>query len=135
MVLVDVINKLAESEMGTFLFCEQHYAALVSFYPTNLFRIRELTRDAEGECIQCTEGEATPITFDEVPESLEVRVIFTDNSDELWSASGRSGHLIYVSDNDGCIYTTMQALRRRGVEKLYIEAGYEVYTDELGESQ
>ena len=47
----------------------------------------------------------------------------------MWSASGRAGHLIYVCDNDGGVYTTMEALRRRGVSQLYIEADYELHLD------
>ena len=40
---------------------------------------------------------------------------------------GTAGQLNYVADNEGGIYTTMEALRRRGVSKLYIQAGYELH--------
>ena len=79
--------------------------------------------------MQCTEGEATPIDFDETPETIEVYVTFNNESGETWSASGRAGHLIYVS-NSSEIFTTLEALKRRGVAKLYIEAGYELHLDE-----
>ena len=42
---------------------------------------------------------------------------------------GTAGQLNYVADNEGGIYTTMEALRRRGVSKLYIQAGYELHLD------
>lgn len=130
MNLVNIINTFSKSEIGTFLLCDKHFEQLkASDVPDSIFRIRELTNHVEGECIECTEGEATPITFDEPPENLEVFVTFNDDSGETWSASSRAGRLTYVADKQGGIYTTMEALRRRGVEKLYIEAGYELLID------
>ena len=75
------------------------------------------------------QGEQTPIEFDPVPEQIEVYVTFDDDSGDTWSASGRAGHLTYVCDTEGGIYTTMEALRRRGVSRLYIQAGYELHLD------
>ena len=129
MILVNVINKLAKSEIGTFLLCAEHHAALQASHIPALFAIRTLTPHCKGECIECTQGEQTLIEFDPVPEQIEVCVTFEDDSGEMWSASGRAGHLIYVCDNEGGIYTTMEALRRRGVNKLYIQAGYELHLD------
>ena len=129
MILVNVINKLRKSEIGTFLLCAEHYEVLHASQISTLFAIRTLIRHAEGECIECTQGEQTPIEFDPVPEQIEVYVTFDDDSGDTWSASGRAGHLMYVCDNTGGIYTTMEALRRRGVSRLYIEAGYELHLD------
>ena len=129
MILVNVINKLAKSEIGTFLLCAEHYEALQASHIPALFAIRTLNRHCKGECIECTQDEPTPIEFDPVPEQIEVYVTFEDDSGGMWSASGRAGHLTYVCDNDGGVYTTMEALRRRGVSQLYIEADYELHLD------
>ena len=129
MILVNVINKLAKSEIGTFLLCDEHYEALQASHIPALFAIRTLNRHCKGECIECTQDEPTPIEFDPVPEQIEVYVTFEDDSGDMWSASGRAGHLTYVCDNDGGVYTTMEALRRRGVSQLYIEADYELHLD------
>ena len=129
MILVNVINKLAKSEIGTFLLCDEHYEALQASHIPALFAIRTLNRHCKGECIECTQDEPTPIEFDPVPEQIEVYVTFEDDSGDMWSASGTAGHLIYVCDNDGGVYTTMEALRRRGVSQLYIEADYELNLD------
>ena len=40
-----------------------------------------------------------------------------------------AGQLNYVADSEGGIFTTMEALRRRGVSQLYIQAGYELHLD------
>ena len=129
MILVNVLNTLTKSEVGTFILCEKHFAELETSHLPSLFRVRRLSSSFQGECVQCTEGEATPIDFDETPETIEVYVTFNDESGETWSASGRAGHLIYVS-NSSEIFTTLEALKRRGVAKLYIEAGYELHLDE-----
>ena len=129
MILVNVLNTLAKSEVGTFILCEKHFAELEASHLPSLFRVRRLSSSFQGECVQCTAGEATPIDFDEVPETIEVYVTFADESGETWSASGRAGHLIYVS-NSSEIFTTLEALKRRGVAKLYIEAGYELHLGE-----
>ena len=129
MVLVNVLNKLAKSEIGTFLLCEAHYEALHASATQTLFAIRVLNRHCSGECIECTQGEQTPIEFDPVPEQISVYVTFDDDSGGVWSASGRDGHLTYVCDDEGGIYTTMEALRRRGVSQLYIEADYQLHLD------
>ena len=88
MILVNVINKLAKSEIGTFVLCAEHHAALQASQIPALFAIRTLTRQCQGECIECTQGEQTPIEFDPVPEQIEVCVTFEDDSGEMWSASG-----------------------------------------------
>ena len=129
MILVNMINKRTKSEVGTFIFCDKHFAELEASHLPVLFSIRRLTSGFQGECAQCTEGEATPIDFDNEPENLEVHVTFNDESGEMWSASGRSGHLTHVS-NSSEIFTTREALKRRGVAKLYIEAGFELNLDE-----
>ena len=129
MILVNLINTLTKSEIGTFILCETHFKELEASHIPQLFNVRLLTSHFQGECIQCTEGEATPIDFDEVPENIEVYVTFNDDSGETWTASGRAGHLVYLA-NKGEIFTTREALKRRGVAKLYIEAGYEVHLDE-----
>ena len=129
MILVNVINKLRKSEIGTFLLCVEHHEALHASQISALFAIRTLNRQCQGECIECTQGEQTPIEFDPVPEQISVYVTFDDDSGGMWSASGRAGHLTYVCDNEGGIYTTMEALRRRGVSRLYIEADYELHLD------
>ena len=129
MILVNLINKLRKSEIGTFLLCAEHYEALHASQISALFAIRVLTRHSEGECIECNQGEQTPIEFDPVPEQIEVYVTFDDDSGNTWSASGRAGNLTYVCDTEGGIYTTMEALRRRGVSRLYIQAGYELHVD------
>ena len=129
MILVNVINKLAKSEIGTFLLCDEHYEALQASHIPALFAIRTLNRHCKGECIECTQDEPTPIEFDPVPEQITVYVTFEDGSGGMWSASGTAGHLTYVCDNDGGVYTTMEALRRRGVSQLYIQAGYELHLD------
>ena len=129
MILVNVINKLAKGEIGTFLLCDEHYAALQASHIPALFAIRTLNQHCKGECIECTPDEPTPIEFDPVPEQIAVYVTFEDGSGGVWSASGRAGHLTYVCDNDDGVYTTMEALRRRGVSQLYIEADYELHLD------
>lgn len=128
MILVNLINQITKSDAGTFILCDEHFAKLESDNIESITKIRKLTHGFVGECIQCTDGDATPIDFDPVPENIEVFVTFDDDTDETWSASGTAGHLIYVS-NTGEIFTTMEALRRRGVSKLYIEAGYELHLD------
>ena len=129
MKLVNLLNRLTKSEVGTFILCETHFAELEASHIPQLFNVRLMTSHFQGECLQCTEGDATPIDFDEVPENIEVYVTFNDDSGETWSASGRTGHLMYVA-NKGEIFTTREALKRRGVAKLYVEAGYEVHLDE-----
>lgn len=129
MILINIINKHTKSEIGTFLLCPEHHAALHASHISALFAIRMLNRHCYGECIECTQGEQTPIEFDPVPEQIEVYVTFEDDSGDTWSASGTAGHLTYVCDNEGGIYTTMEALRRRGVSRLYIQAGYELHLD------
>lgn len=130
MILAELINTLEKKEIGTFIFCKKHFAELeASNISEKIFRVRKLTRHVRGACCECTEGEQTPITFDETPETLEVYVTFTDDSGEMWSASGRTGRLTYVTDNKGNFYTTQEALKRRGVAKLYIEAGFELHLD------
>lgn len=129
MILVEIINTPAQQEIGTFLLCQQHFAELKGL-PRSLFRVRELTRrHVQGECIECTEGEATPITFDETPEHIDVYVTFNNDEGEQWSASGKNGHLTYITDGNGHYYTTLEALKRRGIAKLYIETGFELYPD------
>lgn len=130
MNLVNILNTAATSEIGTFVFCDACLERLERSQLPSIFRLRKLTNRVEGECIECTEGEATPITFDPVPDTLEVWVTFTDDTDERWSASGQNGHLTYISDGNGHCYTTREALKRRGVVKLYIEAGYELHLDD-----
>ena len=125
MHLVNLVDTLTKSEVETSIVCDVHLAELEA----SPFKVRRLTSDFAGECIKCTEGEATPIDFDETPETIQVYVTFADESGEMWSASGRAGHLIYVS-NSSEIFTTLEALKRRGVAKLYIEAGYELHLDE-----
>ena len=129
MILVELINTQTKTEIGTFILCDAHYAALEASPPLSMFRIRKLTHGFQGECVECTEGEASPIAFDEVPENIEVFVTFNDASGEMWSASGRMGQLSYLS-NSGEIFTTLESLKRRGVSKLYIETGYELHLDE-----
>ena len=130
MNLINIINTFEKSEIGTFVLCDKHLEKLEkSDMPKSIFRLRKLTNHAEGECIECTDGETTPIEFDPVPENIEVWVTFTDDSDEKWSASGRAGHLFYLTDTTGAIYTTKEALQRRGVAKLYIEAGFQLHLD------
>ena len=118
-----------KSEIGTFLLCDEHYAALQASHIPALFAIRTLNQHCKGECIECTQDEPTPIEFDPVPEQIAVYVTFEDGSGGVWSASGTAGHLVYVCDNDDGVYTTMEALRRRGVSQLYIEADYELNLD------
>ena len=129
MILVNIINKRTKSEVGTFILCDKHFAELEASHLPSLFGVRQLTSGFVGECLECTEGEATPIDFDNEPENLEVHVTFNDESGEMWSASGRSGHLTHVS-NSSEIFTTREALKRRGVAKIYIEAGFELHLDE-----
>ena len=78
MILVNVINKLAKSEIGTFLLCAEHYEALQASHIPALFAIKTLNRHCKGECIECTQDEPTPIEFDPVPEQIEVYVTFED---------------------------------------------------------
>ena len=130
MMLVEIINTQTQQELGTFIFCQQHFAELNGL-PASLFRVRELTRfHVVGECIKCTEGQATPITFDETPDNIDVYVTFDNNEGAQWSASGKNGHLTYITDGNGHYYTTIEALKRRGVAKLYIETGFEVHLDD-----
>ena len=68
MKLVNVINELTKSEVGTFILCDKHFAELEASHIPSLFRIRIVTSGFVGECAQCTEGEATPIDFDNEPE-------------------------------------------------------------------
>ena len=82
MILVNVLNTLAKSEVGTFILCEKHFAELEASHLPSLFRVRRLSSSFQGECVQCTAGEATPIDFDEVPETIEVYVTFADESGE-----------------------------------------------------
>ena len=128
MILVNIINRQAQQEIGTFIFCERHFAELKGLR-WSLFKVRELTRHVRGECIECTEGEATPITFDDTPDHIDVHVTFANDEGEQWSASGKNGRLTYVTDDKGHFYTTLEALKRRGVAKLYIETGFELYLD------
>lgn len=130
MKLVNIINRRAQQEIGTFIFCEQHFAELKGL-PANLFTLRELIRfHVVGECLECTEGQATPITFDEPPDNIDVYVTFDNDEGEQWSASGQNGHLTYITDGNGNYYTTLEALKRRGVTKLYIETGFEMHLDD-----
>ena len=134
MTLVDVINKITGADVGTFIVCKEHFAELNKTQIESLFKIRKLTDGFLGECVQCSakmNQTATPIDFDPTPENIVVFVTFDDDTDEEWSASERAGHLSYVVDNDGSIYTTKEALRRRGVNRLYIEAGYELHIDDI----
>ncbi len=133
MILVNVMNTFTKAEVGTFILCDAHFADLQASHVPALFNIRKLMHGFVGECIECcakTDPAATLIEFDPTPEQIAVHVIFDDASGENWSASGRAGHLTYLCDNAGGIYTTKEALRRRGVSKLYIEAGYEVHIDD-----
>lgn len=130
MNLVNILNTAAKSEIGTFVFCDACLERLERSQLPRIFRLRKLTTGVEGECIECTEGEATPITFDETPEHIDVYVTFDTDESEQWFASGQNGHLTYITDGNGHYYTTREALKRRGVAKLYIETGFELHLDD-----
>ena len=133
MVLVEILNKLTKRSTGHFIVCGKHLAELKATHIPNLFTFRHLTRGFQGECQMCVEGDTSPIDFDPIPEeNFDIYVTFeNDEGEGGWTASGRIGNLQYVTDNDGRIYNTRESLHRRGVRKMYIEAGFELHLDDL----
>ncbi|MXV73451.1 hypothetical protein F4Z99_04130 [Candidatus Poribacteria bacterium] len=131
MILVEILNKLTNRQTGIFMVCGEHLAELKATHIPDIFNFRYLTRGFQGECQMCAKGETTPISFDRTPENFDLFVTFeNDEGEGGWSASGRIGHLDYITDNQGNIYNTQEALYSRGVRKIYIEAGFELHLDE-----
>ena len=48
---------------------------------------------------------------------------------EVWDGAGGMGRLDYLTDNDGNAYTTMQALKKRGVRCITLENHHEIEVD------
>ena len=132
MILVEILSKIVPSKVGTFIVCGKHLAELRASHIPSLFKFRYLTRGFAGKCQMCAKGNTTFINFDKIPESFNLYVTFeNDESEDGWSASGQIGHLEYITDNDGNIYNTKEALYRRGVRKINIEAGFELHLDDI----
>lgn len=130
MILIEIFNKLTKREVGTFIVCEDHIDELKAAHHPGIHNYRELTRGFAGECQMCA-GETTPITFEKTPENICLFVIFAnDETENGWSACGQVGHLKYITDNQGNIYNTKEALYRRGVRRIYIQTGFELHIDE-----
>ena len=99
-----------------------------------MFNIRHLTKDFEGECEMCNDSKRTPIQFDKTPDEIELFVMFDNGLYESgWSASGQIGDLHYVTDNNGRIFNTQEALYRHGVRMLFIKADFQLHIDFEGE--
>ena len=134
MILVEIINTLTQNSVGIFMVCGEHLAELKATHIPSLHRFRYLTHGFQGECQTCTDrniGLTNPIEFEKTPEYFDLHVTFeNDECEGGWSASGQIGKFNYVTDNSGNIYNTREALRRRGVRKINIEAGFEIHLDE-----
>ena len=85
--------------------------------------------DVTGECQMCADADSTPIIYHLVPDSIEVHVVFVGGVAEVWEGAGGMGRLDYLTDNDGNVYTTMQALKKRGVRCITPENHHEIEVD------
>ena len=132
MHLVEIINVILSKSEGHSIICQKHYDKVMSEQNEALTKIRHIHEGFKGDCQMCTGDKTNRIEFDPTPETFEIQIGFNDGKwEQGWSASGNPGHLTYITNPDGTeIYNTMESLKRRGIEEIYIEAGYRVYTDE-----
>ena len=129
MVLLEIFNKIVGTTEGPFLVCKKHEEVIKENYNSDMFHIRHLLPKADGECQIC-QGYNRLLNFETIPESFNIIVTFADGRDETgWSASGRIGFLNYVEDHEGNIYTTQEALHKRGVRDMYIEPNFRLYIE------
>ena len=68
-------------------------------------------------------------TYHPVADSITAHVVFLDGSTATWEGHGGVGKLGYLRENDGGIYTTMAALKARGVRCFTLENIHEVEVD------
>ena len=130
MHLIEIINVILSKSEGHSILCDKHYNEVKDAQNDALTRIRHLTEGFKGDCQMCTGDKTNRIDFDPTPETFQIQVHFGNGRwEEDWTASGHAGHLIYIT-NGTEIYNTMESLKRRGIEEIYIEAGYRIHIDE-----
>ena len=70
-----------------------------------------------------------PITYHAVADSITAHIVFLNGTTAIWEGHGGVGELDYLRDNEGNIYTTIQALKDWGVLTFTLENRHEVAVD------
>ena len=131
--LVRVVDNKAYKELATVLLCDKHLTEMQEQYAANAPHktLIEVARHLVGGCDRCycKNDDTNPITYHAVADSITAHVTFLDGSSATWNGHGGVGELDYLRDNEGGIYTTMEALRDRGVRCFTLENLHEVEVD------
>ena len=129
LVHVDQVGK----EMDTLLLCDQHLTEMTELLESQPHkRLITIARHLKGICEVCATGDdeaCTPITYHPIPDAITVHVVFLDGSTATWTAHGGVGKLDCLREDDGGTYTTMEALKARGVRCFTLENMHEVEVD------
>ena len=130
--LARIVNGITRKGEGIILLCDRHLSQTQAMYSDGRASEKTLsvmTQTLSGECQMCSDADSTPIIYHLVPDSIEVHVVFVGGVAEVWEGAGGMGRLDYLTDNDGNVYTTMQALKKRGVRCICIENRHEIEVD------
>ena len=130
--LVRVVNNQTCKEVETLLLCDEHFAEISELYEGQAPQKNLITvaRHLKGICEMCATGaDRTPITYHPVADSITAHVVFLDGSTATWDGHGGVGKLDYLREDDGGTYTTMEALKARGVRCFTLESMHEVEVD------
>ena len=130
--LVRVVNNQTCKEIETLLLCDKHLDEMSAMYEGQARHKNLITvaRHLKGICEWCCANEErTSITYHPVADSITAHVVFVDGSTATWEGHGGVGKLDYLRENDGGIYTTMAALKARGVRCFTLENIHEVEVD------
>ena len=96
--------------------------------PGTLFVFRQNDED-EGDCLWLGIASGEPITYDPVPENIEVFITYDNDTPfgETWTGCIKTpGTLEYLIDpKDNCYYT-MEQLKAKGIVKFHLSNGHEV---------
>ena len=130
--LVRVVNHQTCKEVETLLLCDKHLAEVSEVCEDRAPQKSLITvaRHLKGICeMCCADEDRTPITYHPVADTIIVHVVFLDGSTATWDGHGGVGKLDYLREDDGGTYTTMEALKARGVRCFTLENMHEVEVD------